>query len=112
MKIVDHMLAHDDGTPMPFRESPNWTHDVFLAPEYLVMHFTAGRSAAGSVDWFLDPGARASAHLVVGRDGAITQLVRFDRVAWHVGASRCRPRRGWSASPSAARGGRWTCSTW
>jgi N-acetylmuramoyl-L-alanine amidase len=29
-----------------------------------------------------------SAHLVIGRDGSITQLVAFDRVAWHAGISR------------------------
>lgn len=97
MQIRDHLLVADDGTPVPFRESPNWTHGTFLAPEYLVMHYTAGRSAESAIAHFLDPRARASAHLVVGRDGAITQLVRFDRIAWHAGQSRWDGRAGVNA---------------
>jgi N-acetylmuramoyl-L-alanine amidase len=52
-----------------------------------VIHYTAGRSAASSVQWLSNPAARASAHVVVGRDGGITQLVPFDRIAWHAGRS-------------------------
>jgi N-acetylmuramoyl-L-alanine amidase len=51
------------------------------------MHFTAGRSARESVEWLANKQAKASAHVVVGRDGSVTQLVPFDRVAWHAGAS-------------------------
>jgi len=51
------------------------------------MHFTAGRSAIESVEWLANRKAKASAHVVIGRDGSITQLVPFDRVAWHAGAS-------------------------
>jgi N-acetylmuramoyl-L-alanine amidase len=31
--------------------------------------------------------AKVSAHLVIGRDGSITQLVPFNMIAWHAGAS-------------------------
>jgi N-acetyl-anhydromuramoyl-L-alanine amidase len=39
-------------------------------------------------------GARVSAHLLIERDGAITQFASFDRRAWHAGASEFdgRPR--------------------
>ena len=39
-------------------------------------------------------GARVSAHLLIERDGAITQFASFDRRAWHAGASAFdgRPR--------------------
>lgn len=36
--------------------------------------------------------ARVSAHLLVARDGAITQFVDFDRRAWHAGTSSWRGR--------------------
>jgi N-acetylmuramoyl-L-alanine amidase len=52
-----------------------------------VIHFTAGRSPQESVSWLTNAAARASAHLVIGRDGSVTQLLPFDRVAWHAGAS-------------------------
>jgi AmpD protein len=39
-------------------------------------------------------GARVSAHLLIERDGTITQFAAFDRRAWHAGASEFggRPR--------------------
>jgi N-acetyl-anhydromuramoyl-L-alanine amidase len=39
-------------------------------------------------------GARVSAHLLIERDGTITQFASFDRRAWHAGASEFggRPR--------------------
>lgn len=92
MKIVNHRLCHDDGTQYPFVKSPNVGGEV--QHEYLVMHYTAGPSATSAVNWLTNSDARASAHLVIGRDGSITQLVPFDRVAWHAGASRWEGREG------------------
>ncbi|MDD3528710.1 MAG: N-acetylmuramoyl-L-alanine amidase [Gallionellaceae bacterium] len=92
MKIVNHRLVADDGSPYPYRDSPN--KGGTMVPEYLVMHYTAGSSAAGSVSWLTNPAARASAHLVIGRDGGITQLVPFNRVAWHAGQSQWAGRSG------------------
>lgn len=89
-----------------------------MEPRFLVIHFTAGRDAQSSVDWFLNPDARASAHLVIGRDGSITQLVPFDRVAWHAGRSSWNGLSGLNrfsigieldnAGKLTRQGGRWT----
>lgn len=92
MKILNHRLVGDDGQPFPYAASPNRGGE--LVPEYLVMHYTAGSSAEGSVDWLCNPVARASAHLVIGRDGRIAQLVPFNRVAWHAGQSQWAGRSG------------------
>ena len=86
MRVVDHRLCHEDGSPYPYRNSPNVGGG--LNPQYLVMHYTAGRSAEQSISWFTRSQARASAHLVIGRDGSITQMVPFNRVAWHAGKSQ------------------------
>jgi N-acetylmuramoyl-L-alanine amidase len=86
MKIQNHRLIADDGSPVTYRESPN--RGGTLVPDYLVMHYTAGSSAEGAISWLTNPAARASAHLVIGRDGRITQLVPFNRVAWHAGQSQ------------------------
>ncbi len=86
MRIRRNKLVLDDGTEVAFHPSPN--RGGSYDPRYLVMHFTAGRSAQESIDWLCAPEAKASAHVVVGRDGAVTQLVPFDRVAWHAGRSR------------------------
>jgi N-acetylmuramoyl-L-alanine amidase len=85
MKIVRHRLVRDDGTPYPFVATPNVGGRV--DPRYLVIHYTAGRSAKESIRFLASKVARASAHVVIARDGTITQMVPFDRVAWHAGQS-------------------------
>lgn len=89
MRIVNHKL-----NPGWYKQSPN--HGGTLQnPSLLVMHFTAsgGGGPLGDADYFLKPEARASAHIVVGRDGGIRQVVPFNQKAWHAGVSIWRGRR-------------------
>lgn len=86
MKIVDHRLYHDDGEPYPYRETPNKSGEI--KPRYLIMHYTAGSSAESAINTLTNPRIKASAHIVLGRDGNITQLVPFNIKAWHAGKSR------------------------
>src|SRR5689334_6576404 len=86
--IVDDRVRVD-GAPVPFVESPN-TSGARMEPTLLVLHDTAGSTAAGAVAWFKNSASTVSAHLVVERDGSITQCVEFDRVAWHTGKSSWR----------------------
>lgn len=58
-----------------------------ITPRFIVMHYTAGWSAEGSISWLTNKKSKVSAHLVIGRDGIITQLVPFNRKAWHAGPS-------------------------
>lgn len=92
MRVSNHRLLQDDGAPIPFQKSPNQSSTI--EPEFLVMHYTAGRSAGSSINWLTDPNAKASAHLVISDDGEITQLVAFNRKAWHAGVSRWEGRSG------------------
>lgn len=96
MKILRHRLHHDDSTPLPYVPSPNRGAD--LEAEWLVIHYTAGSSAESSVAWFANPAARASAHVVIGMDGQVTQVVPFDRIAFHAGKSRWAERVGLNAN--------------
>jgi N-acetylmuramoyl-L-alanine amidase len=91
MKITRHRLALD-GAAAQWQPSPN--HGGKLEPEYLVIHYTAGRSLEESVNWLGSKASKASAHVVIGRDGTIVQQVAFDRVAWHAGASSWEGRVG------------------
>jgi N-acetyl-anhydromuramyl-L-alanine amidase AmpD/photosystem II stability/assembly factor-like uncharacterized protein len=51
----------------------------------IVIHATEG-SYAGTLKWFRNPAARASAHYVVrSSDGEVTQMVREKDEAWHAG---------------------------
>lgn len=56
-------------------------------PKYLIIHYTAGRSAEESANWLCSKAAKASAHVIIGRDGKVIQLVPFNVVAWHAGHS-------------------------
>lgn len=89
MKIINHLLCNDDGSTLDFRLSPN-RGGVFEknALKFLVLHYTAGRSADSAAHWLCNPDAKASAHLIIGKDGKIIQLVPFNTIAWHAGKSQ------------------------
>ena len=86
MKINVHRLFHDDGSPCPFVPSPH-IGALIKSHDLLVIHYTEGQSSAAAVSWLTNRKSKASAHLVIGRAGDITQLVPFDVVAWHTGPS-------------------------
>ncbi|WP_447965674.1 N-acetylmuramoyl-L-alanine amidase [Nitrospira sp. Ecomares 2.1] len=81
-RLVNHRL---EGNKVNYLETPN--KGGTLQPSYLVFHYTAGRSSQSSIAWLTNPLAKASAHLVVGRDGTITQLAPFITKTWHAGVS-------------------------
>lgn len=80
-----HRLVGDN---VSLRATPNV--GGALAPRYIVFHYTAGSSAASSIASLCTrkPQGNASAHLVLARDGAITQLAPFNVVTWHAGVSQ------------------------
>jgi N-acetylmuramoyl-L-alanine amidase len=80
MKISKHWLQGAERVETPNRSGP-------IEPRYLIFHFTAGRNARQSIEWLCNPQAQASAHLVLGRDGSITQLAPFNVKTWHAGLS-------------------------
>lgn len=82
--VIHHRLF-SGGRPVAFRQSAHGGRP--LQPRHLVLHYTAGLSVGAAVDWFLDPRARASAHLVLGRRGEVIQMMAFDRTCWHCGPS-------------------------
>mgnify|MGYP000873825331 CR=1 FL=1 len=89
--------------------SPNCNARPPVAIDLLVLHnisLPPGQFGGSHIrDFFLnrlDPRAdpyfgeiahlRVSAHLLIARDGALTQFVSFDRRAWHAGASQWQGR--------------------
>ncbi len=61
------------------------------------MHFTVSSSEKGTINWLTNKRAKASAHVVIGREGRITQLVPFNIKAWHAGTSRWKEVKGLNA---------------
>ena len=87
--INNEMLVGDSpqGIATRFLQSENQNGQI--APKYLVFHYTACSAAAASAAFLRKTGAnRVSAHLLVDRDGSVTQFVPFNRRAWHAGESQ------------------------
>jgi N-acetylmuramoyl-L-alanine amidase len=69
--------------------SPNHGHRRHgLAPDLVVLHYTAMDSAAAAIARLCDPAAEVSAHYVISEQGEVTPLVPEDRRAWHAGAGQ------------------------
>ena len=51
-------------------------------PVAIVYHVTDDLDLANVSRWFIDPASRASAHVVIDRDGTIHQFVSSTRAAW------------------------------
>lgn len=85
MKVKNHYLFLDENNQVPFEESPNQSGSIQQL--YLIMHYTAGTTLDGAVAWFKKREAAASAHIVIGTDGSVIQMVRFNKKAWHAGKS-------------------------
>lgn len=81
-----------------YLETPNQS-GLFKSglPDTVVIHYTAGGPYKSSVNWLVNPQAKASAHLVVGRQGEIIQLLPFNQIAWHAGESKWNGRTGLNA---------------
>ncbi len=94
MRIENHKLI---GPNIPFIDTPN-KGGKFKAGNLntIVIHYTAGPSALSAVNTLVNPRVKASAHLIIERDGSITQMVDFDRIAWHAGRSFFGKRTGFN----------------
>ena len=56
---------------------------------FLVVHYTAGGTAASSINWWKNPKAKgANAHFVIDRDGKLFQCRPLNRTCGHAGVSR------------------------
>jgi N-acetylmuramoyl-L-alanine amidase len=93
MQIINHRLCHDDGTPYEFVKNPNYPPNTKVLCEYLVIHYTTGTNPQQTIGWFKNPAAKASAHLLLTREGEFYQFVPFDTVGWHAGFSQWANRK-------------------
>lgn len=87
MNIEQHKL-----TDIAYKESPNQSSTI--QPDTIIIHYTAGANAESSIATLTDADEGVSAHVVISKDGEITQLVPFNKKAWHAGTSHYRERTG------------------
>jgi len=94
MQIKNHLL---EGTGVQFEETPNQSGE-FKAEDLdtIIIHYTAGPSAKSAIRTLTSPKVKASAHLVIDRDGSIIQLAPFNIITWHAGKSAYQGRTGFN----------------
>ena len=86
--IVNHRLV---GGGVIHLECPKNRRGLGV-PDMIILHYTAGSSAISSAKFLVRPDVKASAHVVIGRDGQVIQLVPFNIEAWHAGKSSYKGR--------------------
>ncbi|MBL4870267.1 MAG: N-acetylmuramoyl-L-alanine amidase [Robiginitomaculum sp.] len=80
MKINFHKVSGAE-----YKNSPNKSGRI--TPKVIVLHYTASFDAGSAINTLCNPSSRASAHVVIDKDGETTQLVPFNFKAWHAGPS-------------------------
>lgn len=90
MEIKNHILSGPNVKKMV--PSPNHSGEFAKGNlDTVVMHYTAGPYKT-SLRTLVNPKVRASAHIILDRDGSITQLIPFNLMAWHAGKSYYKGR--------------------
>ncbi len=69
---------------MLWRPSPNFDQ---RRPNFVILHQTTNDNAATALATLTDPQRKVSAHYLIGRNGAVIQLVDEAARAWHAGES-------------------------
>lgn len=87
-RVQRQMLLRADGSPVTFVQTPHQGRPGSLRPILLVFHAIGGGSLNACLARLRERLARASAHLVIGRDGKVVQMVPFNRRAFHAGRGR------------------------
>jgi N-acetylmuramoyl-L-alanine amidase len=77
-------LPPGQGRGALWQPSPNFD---LRRPNFVILHQTTNDNAAKALATLTDPERRVSAHYLIGRDGALMQLVDEAARAWHAGDS-------------------------
>ncbi len=94
MEIQNHRLV---GEGIRHIESPNRGGPYGEGEkDTIIIHYTAGATAEGAIETLCGTERRVSAHLVIGRDGSLAQLLPFDIIGWHAGVSKWGEREGFN----------------
>lgn len=78
-------LPQRAGIPTTWQGSPNFNE---RKPNFVVIHHTSDAGVDAALGTLTNPLRPVSAHYLIGRDGAILQLVDERARAWHAGESK------------------------
>lgn len=82
---------HHPGTSEPiskprikeFIQSPNYSSRAGAGIDKIVVHYTVAGTAKSTINWFLNPASKVSAHYIIDKNGDIYQMVKDSDKAWH-----------------------------
>lgn len=84
---VVEMGYKDEDREIRWVKSPNYGVKKNRKISAIILHHTASWNFENTIEWLVDPSAKASAHYMISREGEIVQLVLDCNVAWHAGVS-------------------------
>ncbi len=94
LQIKDYLVSGDNVRKMvPCAKTSGEFESKY--PDTIVIHYTAGPYQS-SLNTLVNPKVKASAHVLIDRDGSITQLIPFNEIAWHAGESSYGGRSGYN----------------
>jgi N-acetylmuramoyl-L-alanine amidase len=95
MNIDHHRLAGEGVLPF---EACSKTSGAFAPGDLdtVIIHYTASPNFRSAKNTLMNPTVKASAHILIDRDGTILQMVGFDTIAWHAGRSEYKDRSGFN----------------
>lgn len=79
--ILEHLLPDVSFWPTPNKGG-------VIKPRFLLSHYTVSDNLEGTARYFQRKESKVSAHILIGRDGRMIQMVPFNRRAWHAGLSK------------------------
>ncbi len=105
LKIADHWLTgtNSAGKTIKKDQTPNFYKPPFNTttglPDATIIHYTAMTSFSAAVKVLTTKyeSGNASAHLVIGKAGEVTQLAPFNYRTWHAGESFYNGRKGYNS---------------
>ena len=83
MIVSNNQILSDAVNHYSCRKNSRPLHNI----QYIVIHYTASGLMRPTINYLITPEVKASAHLIIGRDGTVAQLVPFNIQAWHAGNS-------------------------
>jgi N-acetylmuramoyl-L-alanine amidase len=95
MEISNHKLTGDKIKPY---EQTSKTSGKY-APgnlDTVIIHYTASPTFRSAYNTLLSPSVKASAHLLIDRDGTVLQMADFQTVTWQAGRSEYKGRSGFN----------------
>lgn len=84
-RIEDGLVLSGGDYPVSHVETPN--HSGTIDPRYIVLHSPIG-VGDDLIRMMTSNKIKASAHIIVRRDGSLVQLLPLDYKAWHAGRSK------------------------